>query len=121
MTIDFKATNYELLPEVRESATRKLMSLEKYLNEGKSTAHAYVELGKETEAHNNGRIWRVEINLVVAGTSFRATALEETLENALDRATAELVRVLKSAHTRKHSLMKRGGAAVKAMLRGFRS
>lgn len=121
MNIDFKATNYELLPEVRDLAIRKLVPLEKYLNEEKSTAHAYVELGKETEAHNTGRIWRAEINLDVAGARFRATALEETLENALDHASAELARELKSANTRKQSLMKRGGAAVKSMLRGFRS
>ncbi len=117
MQTTYKGTNYELTAAIQTFAEKKLNALRKFTTD---EDHVYVELGRETEAHHHGRVWRAELNLDKEGTRFRATATEETLENAIDRAIGDLARGLRSAKTKKQGFIKRGGAAVKNMLRGFR-
>lgn len=122
MQIHFKGTNYDVSPEVQAFALKKLNALTKFAGkEEHAEAQAYLELGKESEAHQNGRIWRAEINFDKEGERFRAVATEESLEDAIDKIIAELSRELRSAKHKKESLSKRGGAVIKSMLRGFRS
>lgn len=122
MQITYKGTNYEITSEIRTFAEKKLSALNKFEGKNVSTeALLYVELGRETEAHQNGRVWRAELNFDKEGSRFRATATEESLEHAIDRAIVELSRELRTAKSQKESLGKRGGAMLKSMLRGFRS
>lgn len=118
MQITYKGTNYEITADIRAFAEKKFNALTKFTGDDDQL---YVEFGRETGAHQHGRIWRAELNLDKEGARFRATATEETLENAIDRAIGDLSRELRSAKTKKHGFIKRGGAAVKSMLRGFRS
>lgn len=117
MQTTYKGTNYELTGAIQAFAEKKLNALTKFTTD---TDHIYIELGRETEAHHNGRIWRAELNLDKEGTRFRSTATEESLENAIDRAIGDMARELRSAKTKRQGFIKRGGAAVKNMLRGFR-
>ena len=45
--------------------------------------------------------------------------MPRSLESAVDQATSELAAELRAAKTREDSLMKRGGRAMKSLLRGF--
>lgn len=119
MQIHFKSTNYEMTPEASAHATKKLHGLAKHLGSGKDTAFAYVDLGKETEAHQNGRIWYADINLEWQGQRFYTKAVEETLEYAIDRAVNEMKNEILSTRTRAQSLSRRGGAMLKSLLQGF--
>ncbi|HYF29369.1 MAG TPA: HPF/RaiA family ribosome-associated protein [Candidatus Paceibacterota bacterium] len=121
MQIHFKGTNYEIAPEISAHARKKLQSVRKILGRHKHNAYAYVDLGKETEAHQNGRIWYADINFEVNGARFYAKATEETLENAVDRAVNELKSELLTARKREQSLVRKGGVAFKSMLQGFSS
>ena len=119
MQIHFKGTNYELTPEISEHATKKLQGLRKYLKRAHEMAYVYVDLGKETEAHQNGRIWYADINLEWNGEKFYAKALEETLENAVDKATNELKSALQSAREKRQSLVRKGGGMFKSLMQGL--
>lgn len=118
MELHFKGTNYDITPEVRAFAEKKLGALTKF--DRKGSAQVYVELGRETGAHANGRIWRAELNFDVEGQRLRAEATEESLEDAVDAAIAELSQALRSHKSKAESLGKRGGRMLKSMLRGFR-
>lgn len=119
MQIHFKGTNYELTSEHTEHAQKKLEGLRKFLGKGNEYARAYVDIGKETEAHQNGKIWYVDINFDADGTRFYAKAVEETIENAIDRAVNELASELHTARKRQISLVRKGGAVLKGMMRGL--
>ncbi len=122
MQIHFKAMNYEIPLAVREFAEKKLSALSKFLgSEEKGESDIYVELGRETEAHAHGRVWRAELNFDQDGKRFRAVATEESLEDAIDRSIEDLTRELRTNKGRKESIMRRGGGVFKNMLRGFKS
>lgn len=122
MQIHFKATNYEITEEVRDFAAKKLSAISKFVGtEEQGEAQVYVELGRETGAHAHGRVWRAELNFDKDGKRFRATSVQESLEDAIDKSVKDLARELRSAKTKSTSVMRRGGGAIKAMLRGFRS
>jgi len=121
MEIQFKGTNYELPAHISRLAQKKISTLRKYIGKLDETAQAYVELGKETEAHASGRIWRAEINFDLDGVRFRAVALEESIEVAINKAVNELAAEVRSAQKRKQDLARRGGATIKSFLRGFSS
>lgn len=117
MQINFKGTNYELDAEVSERTQRKIEGLKKFLGKGAENARAYVDLGKETEAHQNGKIWRADINFDVDGTRFYAKAVDETLENAIDVAVRELASELRTARKKQITLFRKGGGAFKQLSR----
>ena len=120
MKLTFKGTNYDITGEILAFAEKKISALQKLAgDESMSEMRVDVELGRETEAHQNGRVWRAELNVDKAGDRFRATATEESLEDAIDRVIGDMARELRSAKNKKQGLMKRGGAAVKSMLRGL--
>lgn len=121
MEIQFKGTNYDLPANVSRFAQKRIAALKKYIGKLDETAKAYVELGKETEAHASGRIWRAEINFDLDGARFRAVALEESIEVAISKAVGELGAELRNANKRKQDLARRGGATIKSFLRGFGS
>ncbi len=119
MQIHFKGTNYDLPAAISLLAKKKVESLTKYIGKAKDSARAYVDLGKETGAHENGNIWRADINFDVDGNRFYAKAVEESIEKAIDKATAELASELQTFRKRQQSLMKKGGGILKSLMRGL--
>lgn len=110
-----KATNFTVTPQLETLLDQKLEPLEKFL-EGKGDVKCAVEFEKIGD-HHSGKIFRAEINLYVDGKMFRAEATEELMEHAIDEARNELKRELQTAQAKKQSLMRRGGQAIKDMLR----
>lgn len=119
MQIHFKGSNYELSGQITKLARKKVEGLRKFCGKDGSLARAYVDLGKESEAHANGRIWRADINFDVNGNRFYAKAVEESMEKAIDKAVSELGSEIKTARKREQSLVKKGGGMIKSLMRGF--
>lgn len=117
MEIRYRGLQYDLPDTVTNQAKKKLFALKKYLGHQDSLTHVYVELGKETDAHHAGKIWLARINLTHEGQLFRAEALEENIETALDHAIVELGAELKKAKQRNESLVRKGGAFLKSFMR----
>jgi ribosomal subunit interface protein len=117
MHIQFKGTNYELAADVTARAERKIGQLKKYLGKRSEPTQVFVELGKDTGAHQSGAIWRTRINLIVVGVQHHAEAVAETMEAAIDKATSDLRSELQRATRKNESLFRKGGAMMKSLLR----
>lgn len=117
MNIIIKATGAELTDESREFVTEKLRALEKLTEHGTTSAELECEIEQSLAVERAGAKYRAEGTLVAGGALFRAEATGETLEAAVDRVRDELSRELRRARGKERGLLKRGGAALKRMLR----
>lgn len=89
-----KGLNMELTEAIKARITDKMAAVEKLTAEFGSAAVAHVEVGKTSNHHNKGPIFRAEINVDVPGTLLRAEAEQEDLYQAIDVAVADLKRQL---------------------------
>lgn len=115
--INVKATNIDLSDELRTLLEEKFSSLEKFVPDNETDLKCEAELEKVTNHHQSGRIYRAEVNLSVAGKLYRAEATEEQIEQAIDEVRDELKRELRKAQDKRRSMVRRGGQAIKRMMR----
>jgi len=113
--IQFKATNTELIGDLQDIMEQKLHSLEKFIGD-ETDLKCAVEFEKVT-AQNSGKIFRVETNLYVGGKLYRAESTETTFEEAIDEVRNELDKELRRSNKKRETMMKRGGRAIKEMMR----
>lgn len=126
MEIHFKITHNEEVEkevtlEVTEKMERKLNALKKYLGNKDELVQVYVELGKISEAHQNGNVWRTQINLDVKGQRYHADSTADHIQTAIDLAVKELEAELRKATQRSKSMIRKGGSVLKSFMRGFGS
>ena len=121
MNISVKATNIELTPAISQYIDEKVGSLEKFIvSADPTTVRASVEVGKTTRHHHSGSdIFIAEINLYVDGKSFRAVSEQRTLYAAIDDMKDEVAREVNSFKNKQRALFRRGGAAVKNLIKGL--
>jgi ribosomal subunit interface protein len=119
MVKNIKATNIELTPAISSYVEDKLTYLTKYLASQADSAVADIEIGKTTGHHKNGEVYLAEINLEVAGESYYVRVEKDDLYAAIDVMKDKMVEELRRAHSRKNSLLRRGGRAIKNMLLGW--
>lgn len=117
MRLNIKATGIELTPDILSYAEKRLLKVEKYL-EATDPLMA-VELGRITEHHRQGAIYRAEVRISGAGTDFYASKDAFDLYEAIDLVKDEIIHEITKVKGKKRSLMKRGGRAVKDMAKGF--
>lgn len=87
------ATYMEMTDAIRDYVEKKIGGLEKFC-EHYSPCDVRVEVGKTSEHHQKGRIWRAEFTMIIPGTSLRAESVEEDLYAAIDAAKDDLKRQL---------------------------
>lgn len=113
-TINFKKTNVEIEDKLVELMEQKLRSLEKFIGEAPTICD--VEFEKVTH-HQTGNVHRVEVNLDLNGKLYRAEAVSDTFEKAIDEVRGELDNKLRSESGKKETLLKKGGRKLKELLR----
>lgn len=119
MRINEKGTNLEVTEAIRSYLYKKLEHIEKFIDVKDESVMCDVELGKTTNHHKNGDIFRTEINLKIKGNNLRAVSEMEDLFASIDVAKDEMVRELQSHKDKKISLVRRGGAKMKNFVKGF--
>ncbi len=119
MSINIKATNIELTSALEEYVNKRMESVIKFLAENDYTIQ--VEVGKTTNHHKNGDIYKAEFNIVSDGKNFFAESTNEDLYSAIDEVRDEMVRKLTHSKDRGQTLFKRGASSVKKMLKGIKS
>lgn len=116
--IKFKATNIELTEQIKSHVTFRIHSLDKFIDATEEDEALFeIEVGKTMTDQNTGKIFRTEINLTVHGQLYRAESTEEDLNTSTDVATAEINRQLRRSKKKRLDLLRRGGRAIKNMLR----
>lgn len=116
MNTNIKATNMELTSAINNYVVKRLSSLEKFVKEGEMSA--YIEVGKTTNHHKQGDVFKAEFNVEISGVKFYTISEKEDLYKAVDDAKEEIVRQIISRKDRKQTLYKRGALSVKKMLKG---
>lgn len=115
--INIKTTNIELSDAIRQYIEKKFEGIEKVLNA--SEVKGQIEVGKTSNHHKSGDIFKAEINLDANGKMFYASAEEADLYMAIDVVKGEIISEVKKAKTKNQSLVRRGGQRVKDALKGL--
>ena len=118
MNTNIKATNIELTSAISDYVNKRLSGIEKFVKDGEEMI-AYIEVGKTTNHHKQGDVFRAEFNIEISGTKFYTFSEKEDLYAAIDDAKEEIVRQITSNKERKQTLFKRGAMSVKKMLKGI--
>jgi len=120
MRYNIKATDFVITPAIKEYVEEKINHLDKFISpEQKDLPMCYVEIGKTTNHHKNGELFKAEFTIHIGGKSFRLEDEKEDLYTALDSVTEGMVERLKSFKNKKVSLIRRGGAKLKSVIRGL--
>lgn len=118
MKIQTKATNITLTPEISAYLEKKLAALEKFVA-GQEEVIIDVELGKTTNHHQTGDIFKAEFTLHQRGGTLRAVSETVDLYAAIDQAKDELADTLKTTKAKRRHLVRRGALKLKNMLKGL--
>ena len=118
MSINIKATNMELTNTINDYVNKRLSAIEeKFVKDREMDAH--VEIGRTTNHHKQGEIFKAEFNIEISGNKFYTISEQEDLYTAIDDAKEEIIRQITNTKDRKQTLFKRGATSIKKMLKGI--
>jgi len=117
MQIKEKGANMQITEDIKVYLYKKLEHLNKFIDQTDGSVLCEVELGKISNHHKGGDVFRTEINLHIAGKNLRAVSEMDELFSSIDMAKDEMVRELQLNKDKKVSLVKSGGAKIKKLLK----
>ena len=117
MNITIKATKYRLTPETEAILEEKLAAPLRLLGEKGDTALLEIEIEEAPPEGRSSEPCRLVARLMVDGNVFHAEAVKPSPESAADRVRSELEAEIRRSRGRTRRLLRRGGAALKRMLR----
>lgn len=120
MNIATNTTHYALTEEGKMRLEEKLAPIARLLGEGSDTALLTIEVESAPAEGRSSTPVRLSANLRSEGKTFHAEAVKPNIESAADRVRSELESEVRKSRGRAHRLWKRGHAAVKDVLRGWR-
>ena len=118
MNTNIKAGSIELTPAISDYVDKRLKKISDLLGNDPAL-QCDVELSRTTEHHNKGAIFRAEIHIVGSGKDIYVAREETDLYAAIDIVRDEVLREVKAKKAKQISLVRRGGARVKAMAKGL--
>lgn len=90
-----KGTNMDLTDAIKDAVADELATLDARLERWGTAVAADVEVGKISNHHQKGEIFRAEVNLTIPGKLLRAEDANEDLYVALKNVVGTLERELK--------------------------
>lgn len=118
MNKNIKTTNITLTPAISDYTYTRVAKLEKLLSHDPSVK-CDIELAKTSDHYNKGDIFKAEIHIVGKNKNMYASAEKVDLYSAIDLAIDEISREIKSQNAKHITLVRRGGAQMKAMMKGL--
>lgn len=118
MNIHIKATNITLTPEVNEYVSKRFQSIEKLL-QNDPTVKVDIEIGKTTEHHKNGDIFRAEVHIVGKHRDIYVTAERNDLYMAIDEVRDATHTKVTAGKEKRLAFVRKGGAKVKNIIKQF--
>ena len=119
MKINIKATGIELTPAIAGYVQKKISAIEKYLPAGAVDLVAQVEVGKSTQHHKSGEVFKAEVHLVGAGLDLYAVSEQSDLYAAIDLVKDDIVQNLLQLKGKHQTLSRKGAQLVKNMMKGL--
>ena len=117
MTTNIKATNMELTSAISDYVNKKIISIDKLVDEYKDV-NIYIEVAKTTNHHKQGDHFKAEFDVTIDGEKFFSASEKSVLYKAVDDAKDQVVKRIKNNKKRKTTLFKRGAISVKKMIKG---
>jgi ribosomal subunit interface protein len=112
--INFKYNNLQEAVALSDLMEQKMQTLTKFLKESQPIT-CDVEFEK-VAPQKAGQVHRVEVNLMVDGTLFRAESTDDSFEVAIDEVRSELDKELRRAKDKQIKLDKDAGRAAKEQM-----
>lgn len=113
-----KSTNFEMTDAISDYLEKKIQGLQKFVHEAED-AIARIEVGRTTNHHHKGEVFRAEINLEYSDHKFRAEATAEDLYKAIDMVKEEMVAEITKSKRKGIRLLKTGKQKIKSMLKSI--
>jgi putative sigma-54 modulation protein len=107
-----QAQHMDLTDPIREYAWKKITELEKFLPAG-TLAQVDILLEKTTAHHQNGDIFKAEVNVSLPGQHINAEAVQADLYAAIDKVRDEVKREMKEYKERLADKLIKGGRELK--------
>lgn len=118
MQIKIRAKDYDLTPAIEEYINKKISSLEKFL--GTESILCEVEIGKSTDHHKSGDIFRTEVNITKSGSKqFYAVAEESDLYASIDVVRDQAEREIVSSKKKSETVLRRSATKLKDLIKGL--
>ncbi|MAZ40546.1 ribosomal subunit interface protein [bacterium] len=114
-----KYTNYQATPDVELYLQKKLDKIGEVGEQYQDEVILRVEIGKSTDHHQKGEIFRAEIQTHVNGRDARAVSETEDIFTSIDEAKDKLVQEILKDKEKQDTLMRKGGRKIKNLLKGF--
>ncbi|MDD3007043.1 MAG: ribosome-associated translation inhibitor RaiA [Candidatus Pacebacteria bacterium] len=120
MNIIIKGTNLELHNDLKEYAQEKIGGLKKFLEEidlNGNRVVARIELAKTTQHHQQGDIYKAEVNLQLPKKMFRSVVESDDIYKAIDDVKDELKIMINEYKTEKTDKFRKGRKIIKDLKR----
>ncbi|MDO8565130.1 MAG: ribosome-associated translation inhibitor RaiA [bacterium] len=118
MKINIKGTGMELTPAITNYVEKKVSAIEKYIDASPDTV-AQVEVGKSTQHHKSGEIFRAEVHITGGGLDLYAVSEQADLYAAIDLVKDEIIKGALHTKGRRQALTRRGAQMVKNAMKGI--
>lgn len=118
MKINVKATNITLTPAISDYIDKKVSMLEKFWS-NIPEALVNIEVGRTTNHHKSGEVYKAEIRLNINGDDYYVTKETEDLYSAIDEVKDEVAHKITVSKKKSLHLLRRGSARVKEMMKNI--
>ena len=110
----------EASESVSNYVNKKIELISKLISKKDTGALCEVEVGRTTNHHKNGDVFRAEIKIKTQGEVLYASAEKDDMYAAIDQAKDEIKEELLKLKTKKNTLLKKSGAKVKNTLKNIK-
>jgi len=117
MRYNIQGTHIELTSAISEHVAKRMRSLHKVLDMSDSSIYADVEVGRTSNHHQNGELFRAEIQLYLAGGNLRAVAIRHDLYAAIDEVRDIMMRDVRRHYERRIKRARDGARRFKQQIR----
>lgn len=120
MNIIIKGTNLELHNDLKDYVDEKIGGLKKFMEGmdlGGNRVIARVELAKTTQHHQQGDIYKAEVNLQLPKKMFRSVVESDDIYKAVDDVKDELKIMINEYKTEKIGKSRKGRKLIKDLKR----
>lgn len=114
MHIDITTKNIELTDALRSAVEKELAKTAKIIPE---SGRVYVEIGKTTNHHKNGEVYKAEASVTASGENYFVDVVESDLYTAIATLGRDLFSVVTQNRGKMRTLLKRGRSIIKQFLR----
>ncbi len=117
MKTNIRAAGIELTPAISTYVEKLTSGIEKHLS-GEDIV-VQIEVGKTSNHHKHGEIFRAEVRISGDGNDFYAASEKEDLYAAIDAVKDEIIREIKRKKNRRIFDMRRGQKIMKNVIRNL--